>query len=67
MAIERQIKDYELLVRFDGDSVVGAHKRSIEVIQDTDTNEVLSAKELDAQPVELTSGEIDSIKAILNK
>lgn len=67
MSIEVNVKDYELLVRLDGSEVVGAHKRSLEVIEDTQTGQVFSTKELDATSVVLTEEEKEYLKNLVNK
>lgn len=65
MSINKIVQPYEFLVRINDGEISGAHVRRLEVVKDTETGEVFSAKELPAEPIELTEAEKSMISARL--
>lgn len=64
--IEKKEIPYEFLVRINVGEISGAHVRRLEVVKDSETGEVYSAKEMPAQAIELTESELNMIKSRLS-
>lgn len=66
MTIEKVTLPYEIMFRLaDTGSVSGCHRRDIEVVRDSETGEVYSAKELDPQPIS-GGNEMDAVLGQIN-
>lgn len=65
MSIQKKIIPYEILFRLTGDGEVhGCHRRNLEIVTDTETGEIYSAKELD--PVSISGEAMDSVLGLIN-
>jgi hypothetical protein len=64
MAIEQVTVPYEILYRLAEDgTVAGCHRRDLEIIRNTETGQVYSAKELDPQPVD--GAEMEAVLGVI--
>lgn len=53
MPIEKKIHLYEILIRLGPDGYKGSHAIDLEIVEDTETSEVLVQKESPARPITL--------------
>lgn len=65
MSIQKSIIPYEILFRLAADgSVSGCHRRDLEIVTDSESNETYVVKELDPQPI--IGDAMDSVLGLVN-